>query len=193
MDQPQNERRGKTISRLPLFLSVHSPTAALGSLSSVALSSEQATRNVTHQSSITAWFDGACWPNQGTGGHGSYGAIVRRDNLVISAESVYLGYDALINSEICEYAGITHVLRFLLKQGILHATIYGDCQTVIQQLDGLAKTRGGKYLRHYYEARELRSQLPDVQLVWISRKINGEADALARAPIEAILNRRIRR
>lgn len=193
MDQPQNERRGKTISRLPLILSVHSPTAALGSLSSVALSSELATMNVTHPSSISAWFDGACWPNQGSDNHGSYGAIIRRGHQVILSRSVYLGRGPQLTSEVCEYAGIICVLHFLLAQNVQLATVFGDSQMVIQQLDGIARARRGVYLAQYRQAQDLRSRLPDVRLFWTSRKTNREADALSRMPIETLLQRRVRR
>ncbi len=192
MDQPQNERRGETISRSPLILSVHSPAAALGSLSSVALSSEKATGIVTHPSSINAWFDGACWPNQGAGGHGAYGAIVRYGNQVIFSRSVYLGHDAHLTSEVCEYAGIICVLHFLLAQDTQQATVSGDSQMVIQQLDGIARAKRGLYLARYRDAKELLSRLPGVRLLWISRRANKEADALSRVPIETVLQRRIR-
>ncbi|MEK6281579.1 MAG: ribonuclease HI family protein [Acidobacteriota bacterium] len=129
---------------------------------------------------IEAWFDGSCWPNQGTGGHGAYGVVVKRLQQTIFSRSVYMGHGPQLASEVCEYAGIICVFRFLLQQGIETATIHGDSQMVIHQLDGLARAKARKVLAHYQEAKELRDQLPGVRLAWISRKSNAEANTLSR-------------
>lgn len=135
------------------------------------------------ETDVQAWFDGSCWPNQGNGGHGGYGAIVRRHEQAILFRSVYIGHGTDITSEVCEYAGINCLFQFFLAQGIQIATLYGDSQMVIQQTDGLAKARRGIYLPLYREAKVLRAQLPDVRLVWISRRSNKVAHQLSRRAI----------
>jgi ribonuclease HI len=134
---------------------------------------------------VRGWFDGACWPNPG--GHCGYGALVKRHDVPILSKAVYMGHGAHLSHEIAEYAGAIEVLRFLLSAGIGSATVYGDSRMVIQQLNGLISPRHGAYVRHYHEARALRVQLPSVRLVWISRGLNTEADALSRQPLRTFL------
>jgi ribonuclease HI len=134
---------------------------------------------------VRAWFDGACWPNPG--GHGGYGALVKRHGQVIYSKAVYLGRGPHISNNVAEYAGVIAVLRFLLQEGIQWATVYGDSQMVIKQLNGVIKARHGIYLPSYREARELRERLPNVRLVWVSRGQNIEADRLSKEALKEYL------
>lgn len=130
---------------------------------------------------LRAWFDGACWPNPG--GHGGYGGVVKRNEKVIYSKAVYLGYGPHISNNVAEYAGLIAVLRFLLSEGIQWATVYGDSQMVIKQLNGVIRARHGLYLPYYREAQKLRVRLPDVRLTWISRGQNTESDQLSKQAI----------
>jgi ribonuclease HI len=134
---------------------------------------------------LHCWFDGAAWPNPG--GHGAFGALVRRHGKIIFSASEYLGQGAHITNNVAEYAGAIAVLRFLIREGIQSATVYGDSRMVIQQLNGQIKAKHGVYIPQYREARELRAKLPDVRLVWISRGQNTEADALSKDPLKSFL------
>jgi ribonuclease HI len=135
---------------------------------------------------VRGWFDGACWPNPS--GHGGYGALVKRYDVPILSKSVYMGHGPHITNNVAEYAGCVAVLRFLLAEGIQWGTVYGDSRMVVQQLNGEIKAKHGVYLPLYREARELRAQLPDVRLVWISRGINTEADKLSKEAIKPFLS-----
>jgi ribonuclease HI len=88
---------------------------------------------------------------------------------------------------VAEYAGAIAVLRFLIREGIQWATVYGDSRMVIQQLNGQIKAKLGVYIPQYREAQELRAKLPDVRLVWISRGQNTEADTLSKEPLKPFL------
>lgn len=126
---------------------------------------------------VMCWFDGGCLNNPG--GHGSYGALVKRDGRTILSSSVYLGAGSHMTNNVAEYAGVIRVLRFLISEGIQWANIYGDSRLVIDQLNDRIKAKRGVYFSHYREARELLEKLPSVRLKWISRGQNIEADALA--------------
>ena len=143
-----------------------------------ALAVQFSTPKPKGSSVVRAWFDGACWPNPG--GHGGYGALVKRHDQVIYSRAVYMGHGPHVSNNVAEYGGVIAVLRYLLQEGIEWATVYGDSQMVIQQLTGKIKARRGLYLPYYQEARELMARLPDVRLVWISRGRNTEADRLSK-------------
>lgn len=114
-----------------------------------------------------------------TGGHGSYGLVVKRDGQTTHSEGAYIGHGAHITNNVSEYCGAVAALTFLVKQGITSATIFGDSQLVIRQLNGSMKARAGAYLPYHRTARDLRAKLPNEQMVWIPRARNAEADALA--------------
>lgn len=143
---------------------------------------------------IEAWFDGACWPNPN--GHAASGAIVRRDIETIFKHSEYIGNQNTSNN-VAEYHGLIAVLRFLVAEGIEDATVYGDADMVIKQMNGIWKAgrltkaekkgkvpiRARYYLPYYNQAMELRRKLPDVRFVWIRRHLNSEADYLSTQPL----------
>lgn len=135
---------------------------------------------------VRAWFDGSCWPNPG--GHAGYGIMVQRHNQTIYSKAVYMGQGEHLTHEIAEYAGVIAVLRFLLQEGIQWATVFGDSQMVIKQLNGTIKARRGLFLPYYQEARELMERLPDVRLVWISRGKNTEADQLSKQAVSPFIS-----
>jgi ribonuclease HI len=135
---------------------------------------------------LRAWFDGSCWPNPG--GHAGYGVVVQRHNQTIYSKAVYLGNGPHLTHEIAEYAGVVAVLRFLLQEQIPWATVYGDSQMVIKQLNGTIKARRGAYLSYYQEAHELMARLPNVRLVWISRGQNTEADRLSKTAVAPFIS-----
>ncbi len=126
---------------------------------------------------VRAWFDGACRNNPG--GHSSYGVVIKHDGQIIFSAAEYLGQGPHLTNNVAEYAGMIAVLRFLTEQKIQWATIYGDSQLVIKQLQGTRKAKRGKYLPYYHEARGLLARLPQARLKWISRGENTEADRLA--------------
>jgi ribonuclease HI len=123
---------------------------------------------------ITCYFDGGCDPNPG---HASCGALVKRDGKTIWKHSQYIGNH--LSNNVAEYAGVIAVLSYLLENKIDTATIYGDSNMVVQQMNRKWRAKAGTYLPYYKEALALRVQLPNVTIKWIPREKNGEADALA--------------
>jgi ribonuclease HI len=135
---------------------------------------------------LQCWFDGAAGP-MNPGGHGAYGLLVKNRGVIVHQESQYIGHGPHISNNVSEYAGALAALKYLLAKGIRLATVYGDSQMVIRQLDGQMKAKRGLYLPLYREARELRARLPDVRLAWIPRGMNTEADELSKEPLRLFL------
>jgi ribonuclease HI len=88
-------------------------------------------------------------------------------------------------------AGLVYRLRALLGKPINEvrrhegpATVYGDSQLVINQLNGKWDVNGGIYLPYYRLAAQLLQPLkPRVTLQWILRDQNILADALSKSAL----------
>lgn len=64
--------------------------------------------------------------------------------------------------------------------------VYSDSSILVEQLGGLAKPCVERLESLYAAARVLLESFGEVQLQWIPRHRNGEADALARAALGAL-------
>lgn len=131
---------------------------------------------------IEAWFDGAVEPVN-PGGHGGFGVVVKRDGAVVYSEATYLGRWPSLSNNCAEYAGCIAVLRYLIREGIGGGVVYGDAKLIINQLNGIWKVKSGAYLPYFHEAHALKSQLPDLKLIWIPREQNAEADTFSKAAV----------
>lgn len=132
---------------------------------------------------IECWFDGSTEPVN-PGGHTSYGALVKCNGRVVFSESGYVGVGPEMTNNVGEYAGCIAVLKFLIREKVAEAIIYGDSKLVVKQLTGKWKAKKGLYIPYYREAIVLRRQLPKVALKWIPREQNTHADYLSRQAIK---------
>jgi len=131
---------------------------------------------------IQAWFDGAVQPYN-PGGHGGLGVVIRRDDEVIHRASLYIGRWPELSNNCAEYAGVITVLRFLIREGITEAQIYGDANLVTNQLSGRWRVKKGAYLPYFQEAWALMAKVPGATVIWIPREQNEEADMLSKEAV----------
>jgi ribonuclease HI len=190
---PAERERYPALSRrrIAQLWSVRTPEPS-GRLAMSAPAGHDVTRSIGE---LEAWFDGACEP-ENPGGHGAAGVVVRADNRVCHTAGIYCGSGPGMSNNVTEYRGVITVLEWLANAAevdveaarVVH--IYGDSQLVVRQLRGEWAARGGLYLRDYQRARVLLGELArrcpgTVELRWIPRTANREADALARGVLEA--------
>jgi ribonuclease HI len=136
---------------------------------------------------VTCHFDGGCEPIN-PGGQATYGAIVRDENgTKLFEESGYVGQGRQMSNNVAEYEGIIAVMKFLIANDLREGIIYGDSLLVVKQLNRKWKAKRGLYLKHYKHAARLRQQLPKIQIIWIPRIQNTEADYLARQAVRETL------
>lgn len=132
---------------------------------------------------ITAYFDGACWPNPN--GHAGAGCVVKRCKEVIYSGSKYLGRTRTSNN-VAEYEGLILILEYLIENKIDRAHIFGDSNLVIMQITGkwkVKRQKQGLYLPSYDKARALANKLPLLKYTWIPREQNEEADEMSTLPL----------
>jgi len=133
---------------------------------------------------IECWFDGAVEPRN-PGGHGSWGALIKRNGKVIKAWSGYVGFGDKISNNVAEYVGCAAVLQEASNHdGVIICR--GDSKLVIMQLSGKWKVRNqnGLYVPYYHRAKAICDELRiRLRLEWIPRELNGECDDLSKSEL----------
>src|ERR1700746_2564957 len=128
---------------------------------------------------IEGYFDGACEPRN-PGGHAAYGAILLVDGVIVFQHSKYLGAGPKMSNNVAEYAAVCIILNEIRRREG-PATVYGDSQLVINQLNGKWNVKDGLYLPYYKMAAKLLEQVKlRVTLEWIPGEKNKLLDALSK-------------
>ena len=135
-----------------------------------------------------AWFDGACGPVN-PGGTATYGVMIKdQDGTIVVWEHGLVGKGSAISNNVAEYAGVLCVLKYLRSLPPARATIRGDSNLVINQLNGRWRIRKGLYRSIAVEAKELLARLKglgwQIACCWIPRAQNEECDALSKRPVD---------
>jgi ribonuclease HI len=139
---------------------------------------------VQAKESYLAWFDGACEPFN-PGGTATFGAVIKdQDGTVLSKEHGVVGKGDAMSNNVAEYAGVLHVLKYLSSRPPGRATIHGDSNLVINQLNGNWRIKKGLYLAIAIETKELLAHLCglgwQINFRWIPREQNEECDSLSK-------------
>lgn len=131
---------------------------------------------------VECYFDGAVSPVN-PGGHAGFGVIVFKGDVTLFSQSVYMGRWPDVSNNCAEYCGAIGVMRYLLTMGIETATVKGDADLIIHQLNGKWRAKRGAYLPYHQEAWALRQKLPNVTFEWIPREMNMRADELSKEAV----------
>jgi ribonuclease HI len=139
---------------------------------------EQSQGNISQEAQseepgILAWFDGACEPVN-PGGTASFGVVIKaEDGTVLLRDHGVVGKGKAMSNNVAEYAGVLHILKYLASRRPGGATIHGDSNLVINQLNGKWRVKKGLYLSIATETKELLAHLRElgwqVTFCWIPR------------------------
>lgn len=124
-----------------------------------------------------AWFDGATNPNPGRRGIGGLLTGPNGERIEISRD---IGHGT--NNE-AEYAALMAVLDAAIDAGIQDLTVYGDSQLVIKQVSGEWLINAKSLVPMCQTVIALKKEIANVNILWIPREENGEADALSKKAI----------
>lgn len=133
-----------------------------------------------------AYFDGACEPVNPKGNLGIGAFILNPERKRIFELSKYILAKELnfeTSNNVAEYMGIIAIFEYLIKNNLQKEKIIigGDSKLVINQMLFLWNCNGGVYVQYYKKAKELRKQFDNLNLVWIPREQNEQADILSKA------------
>ena len=141
----------------------------------------------TNEFDLLCWFDGSCGPIN-PGGTGGWGYLIKNvDGNVLDTASGQLPANPRMTNNVAEYHAVANLFEAIDRLRISRGwtvRVYGDSQMVIRQLTGKIRARKGCYLAEYKRARQNLIALATKQgvlidLVWIPREENSEADALS--------------
>ncbi len=171
---------------LPALVAQRRHARALAEARRSARSDQQAlakaARAARHDGAATpwrGWFDGSAHPNPGRCGIGALllGPAGERCTLSHAA-----GHG---NSSEAEYRALITLLEAAHTHGARNLTVYGDSRVVIDDLEG-DDTNAAASLRELRAcAKALIAGLDRVNLRWIPRHKNSDADALSQQAVAA--------
>jgi ribonuclease HI len=123
------------------------------------------------------WFDGSAHPNPGQIGIGALLCGPEGQRREVSRRA---GHG---NSSEAEYLALTALLEAARDMGATALTVYGDSQVVINDVN-LGALRGAKGLEEYRAGVvALVTALGGINLRWVPRHRNGDADRLSQQAI----------
>lgn len=125
------------------------------------------------------FFDGACNRNPGPTGCGA--VIFDEQNNVVAEVSIFNGHGT--NNQ-AEYSALIYALEKATELGIRKATVYGDSQLVINQLNGVWNCNDTALRVLNKRAMKLCYELDFIELCWIKRIHNSHADKLSQDALD---------
>ncbi len=139
---------------------------------------------IDESKTLFVYFDGLCEPKN-PGGVATYGLVIQKDKKTIFedcglAEAEPWSDDA--SNNVAEYSAILRALEWLdeNKQHDSHIVIRGDSKLIVSQLRGEYKVKSLRIVELHHKAKKLLSKFSNLQIEWVDRSLNQEADQLSR-------------
>jgi ribonuclease HI len=144
-----------------------------------AARARQARRHEGTLSTWRAWFDGSARPNPGRCG---IGARLEGPSGAVEI-SQPAGYG---NSSEAEYRALIALLQAAVAHGAADLTVYGDSQVVIGDVQATELDAAPALIDYRATARALMARIDGLQLRWVPRHKNQQADALSQRAFDHI-------
>ena len=130
---------------------------------------------------IEVYFDGLCQPIN-PGGISCYAFIVKSDGKIIYCDFGIAGepFSEDSTNNVAEYTALAKALKWLLTNNYStkKVEIKSDSQLVVNQLTGDYKVKAKRIMSLYKQVLLLKNKFQDIQIKWIPREENREADKL---------------
>jgi ribonuclease HI len=130
---------------------------------------------------IEVYFDGLCQPIN-PGGISCYAFIVKSDGRVIHSDYGVAAkpFSEESTNNVAEYTALAKALQWLLANNFdsKKVEIMSDSQLVVNQLTGDYKVKARKIIPLFKQVLFLMTNFQDIQIKWIPRDKNREADRL---------------
>ncbi len=127
---------------------------------------------------LTLYTDGASRNNPGEAGAGIF---ILRDGKPVDKIARYLG---TTTNNIAEYQAAIIGLEHCVKLGASSVRLHADSELMVKQLNGQYKVKNEGLRPLYQKVRELIAKIGRVEVQYIPREMNKEADALANKAID---------
>ena len=130
---------------------------------------------------IEVYFDGLCQPIN-PGGISCYAFIVKSDGRIIHSDYGVAAkpFSEESTNNVAEYTALAKALQWLLANNFnsKKVEIKSDSQLVVNQLTGDYKVKARRILPLFKQVLFLKTKFQDIQIKWIPRDMNREADTL---------------
>ena len=126
----------------------------------------------------TIYTDGASRNNPGEAGAGVF---IMRDGRPLEKIAQYLG---TTTNNIAEYQAAIIGLEHCVKLGASTVRLHADSELMVKQLNGQYKVKNEGLKPLYLKVKELIAKIGRVEVQYIPREMNKEADALANKAID---------
>ena len=130
---------------------------------------------------IEVYFDGLCQPIN-PGGISCYAFIVKSDERIIHSDYGVAAkpFSEESTNNVAEYTALAKALQWLLANNFNSnkVEIKSDSQLVVNQLTGDYKVKAKRILPLFKDVVFLKTKFQDIQIKWIPRDMNREADTL---------------
>ena len=127
---------------------------------------------------LTIYTDGASRNNPGEAGAGVY---ILKDGEPYEEIARYLG---TTTNNIAEYTAAIIGLERAVAAGARRVNLFADSELMVKQLNGQYKVKNEGLKPLHAKARELIARIGTVEVQYIRRERNREADALANRAID---------
>jgi ribonuclease HI len=127
---------------------------------------------------LTIYTDGASRNNPGESGAGIY---ILRDGEPFEQIACYLGKTT---NNIAEYTAAIIALEHAAKVGARKVRLFADSELMVKQINGLYKVKNEGLKPLHTKVKGLIARIGSVEVQYIPREKNKEADALANKAID---------
>lgn len=139
---------------------------------------------------IEVYFDGLCQPIN-PGGISCYAFIVKSDGRIIHSDYgvAVKPFSEDSTNNVAEYTALAKALQWLLANNFSsnRVEIKSDSQLVVNQLTGDYKVKARRILPLYKQVLFLKAKFQNIQIKWIPREENREADRLTNKAYNKVL------
>ncbi|MDQ4100954.1 MAG: ribonuclease HI family protein [Thermoproteota archaeon] len=130
---------------------------------------------------IEVYFDGLCQPIN-PGGIPCYAFVVKSNGKTIYSEYGVAGepFSEDATNNVAEYMALAKALQWLIDNNFSSqkVEVKSDSQLVVNQLLGDYKVKARRIMSLYKEVLLLKNKFQHIQITWIPRDKNKEADKL---------------
>lgn len=130
---------------------------------------------------IEVYFDGLCQPIN-PGGISCYAFLVKS-----GGRTIYSDYGIAVEpfsqdstNNVAEYTALVKALQWLLEKnlGSAKVEVKSDSQLIVNQLTGDYKVKSKRIVSLYKQVLLLKRKFQDIEIKWVPREENREADRL---------------
>jgi ribonuclease HI len=130
---------------------------------------------------IEVYFDGLCQPIN-PGGISCYAFLVKS-----GGRTIYSDYGIAVEpfsqdstNNVAEYTALVKALQWLLEKnlGTTKVEVKSDSQLIVNQLTGDYKVKSKRIVSLYKQVLLLKRKFQDIEIKWVPREENREADRL---------------